>query len=614
LKRTTIALTLALACLAAGSFAAEGDSLWSVNNTGLSHGNVVIPSGDGNFLVAGRGNGAVLLKVSPAGQVLWQRNYGGFSFDALIPAGDGNFLLAGCHEAGVLMDLYLVKVNAAGDSLWRRTYDDGGNEEGYCLLPTGDGHFLVGGRGIRLGMDNTSMLVAKITPQGDLLWLHTFGGQYDDFVNAMAPAPDSGYLLAGGVGNTYWNPIMALVKVNAQGDSLWTRTYGDYTDPIEAMLPSGDGNYLLAGSIIVVPDMTTDAYLVKVDPQGEPLWTHTYACTEEGNEWAGDMIATSDGCYLLAGGATPYIFDTHVGYLVKVNPAGDLLWSSVFDGYTGYGFDHFHAVAQAPQGGDYIATGECGDFTTPHLWLLGAEGSSPAPVSVTLAPDNPPVTLPNTGGTFTYTATLQNDTVAYSYFDVWGMALQPNGSWLGPVVGPLALSLPGNAAVTRLRTQTVPATAPAGEYWFEARVGDYPGAVWDTSGFYVYKLGVPREPGTGDRGEPSSGLDGWTGAGEPFPGETQDNFILPPSSFILSTFPNPFNPETAVGYRLPVSGYVTLRVYDTAGREVRALVDGWRVAGAHEVTFDAAGLPSGIYFARLQAGDFTQTQKLVLLK
>jgi hypothetical protein len=88
-----------------------------------------------------------------------------------------------------------------------------------------------------------------------------------------------------------------------------------------------------------------------------------------------------------------------------------------------------------------------------------------------------------------------------------------------------------------------------------------------------------------------------------------------PSQFaLLGNFPNPFNPTTALSYQLSAYSRVSLRVYDTAGREVAELVKGWREAGAHEVTFDATGLPSGIYLARLQAGELTAVQKLVLLK
>ncbi|RJP76727.1 MAG: T9SS C-terminal target domain-containing protein [Candidatus Zixiibacteriota bacterium] len=88
-----------------------------------------------------------------------------------------------------------------------------------------------------------------------------------------------------------------------------------------------------------------------------------------------------------------------------------------------------------------------------------------------------------------------------------------------------------------------------------------------------------------------------------------------PARFTLHpTHPNPFNPTTALSYELRAASYVRLRVYDTAGREVRALVDGWRDAGVHEVTFDGSGLASGVYLVRLEAGEFTQTEKIVLLK
>jgi len=88
-----------------------------------------------------------------------------------------------------------------------------------------------------------------------------------------------------------------------------------------------------------------------------------------------------------------------------------------------------------------------------------------------------------------------------------------------------------------------------------------------------------------------------------------------PSSFALyPPHPNPFNPSAVASFELRVPSYVNLRVYDTAGRRVATLVDSWKPAGKHQAIFDGADLPSGIYLARLTAGDFQQTQKLVLLK
>jgi hypothetical protein len=93
-----------------------------------------------------------------------------------------------------------------------------------------------------------------------------------------------------------------------------------------------------------------------------------------------------------------------------------------------------------------------------------------------------------------------------------------------------------------------------------------------------------------------------------------------PGAFALHpAYPNPFNPSTVIRYELRAASRVSLRVYDTAGREVRTLVEGWRAAGNHEVTFEGADLPSGVYLLRLETSGLRQprlreVRKLILLK
>ena len=88
-----------------------------------------------------------------------------------------------------------------------------------------------------------------------------------------------------------------------------------------------------------------------------------------------------------------------------------------------------------------------------------------------------------------------------------------------------------------------------------------------------------------------------------------------PTVFSLgNNYPNPFNPVTIVDFQLPVAAHVKLNVFDILGREVEVLVNEKKDAGAYSVRFDASGLPSGVYFYRMQAGDFSQTRKLLLLK
>jgi hypothetical protein len=85
--------------------------------------------------------------------------------------------------------------------------------------------------------------------------------------------------------------------------------------------------------------------------------------------------------------------------------------------------------------------------------------------------------------------------------------------------------------------------------------------------------------------------------------------------FSLSqNYPNPFNPTTIISWQLAVGSFVTLKVYDVLGREVKILVNEFQETGTHSINFDATKLASGIYFYQLKAGNFVSTKKMILLK
>lgn len=94
----------------------------------------------------------------------------------------------------------------------------------------------------------------------------------------------------------------------------------------------------------------------------------------------------------------------------------------------------------------------------------------------------------------------------------------------------------------------------------------------------------------------------------------QEHSNIPRTTMLEQNYPNPFNPTTSINYQLSTSGYVTLKVYDILGNEVKTLVNGYRYQGNYTVNFNASGLSSGIYFYQLREGNFVTTKKLVLMK
>jgi Secretion system C-terminal sorting domain len=99
-----------------------------------------------------------------------------------------------------------------------------------------------------------------------------------------------------------------------------------------------------------------------------------------------------------------------------------------------------------------------------------------------------------------------------------------------------------------------------------------------------------------------------TGVNDEVSNQTPDNYLL------SQNYPNPFNPSTKISWQTPVGNWQILKIYDVLGTEIATLIDEFKSAGKYEVDFDASGLPSGIYFYRLQAGSFTETRKLLLIK
>lgn len=228
-------------------------------------------------------------------------------------------------------------------------------------------------------------------------------------------------------------------------------------------------------------------------------------------------------------------------------------------------------------------------------------------LEIVLTPENPPIVIPATGGSFAFNIAATNNGSSSVTADVWCNVTLPNGSMYGPTLGPVTgFTFPGNWSTNRDRTQNVPGGAPAGDYTYHAYVGLYPNVIYDQDSFDFSKLGVSA-------GDEAS--EGWFNNGEFFTELlAQNGADMPTNLSLFPAYPDPFNPTTTIRFALQDASHVELTVYNLQGRMITKLVDGMRVAGIHDVTFDASNLASGLYFYQIQAGDNSAVGKMMLIK
>jgi hypothetical protein len=184
---------------------------------------------------------------------------------------------------------------------------------------------------------------------------------FDQEAQDVLPMTDGGYLLAGYTTNSTINDCdVYIIKTDAVGNLLWTKTYGgNKPDFPYHMLATNDSNYFIIGYSQSYGGGDYDILLMKIDTAGNLLWTKTYG--GNGNDMGRDVIATSDGNYMIVGSSnSPGLADQNAN-LIKIDPAGTVLWSKLFGGSAN---DYGNGVRQTSDGG-FIMIGQTFSFSSP---------------------------------------------------------------------------------------------------------------------------------------------------------------------------------------------------------------------------------------------------------
>ncbi len=315
---------------------ANGAMLWSKTYGGGSdeEGYAVQQTTDGGYIVAGYamsfGAGLAdvyLIKTDANGNTLWTKTYGGTISDraeAVQQTTDGGYIVAGwtgSFGAGGA-DVYLIKTDANGNTLWTKTYGGGFFDYGYAVEQTNDGGYIVAGKTNSFGAGDYDVYLIKTDANGNTLWTKTYGGVDRDYSYAVQQTTDGGYIVVGETWNFgAGNLDVYLIKTDANGNTLWTKTYGGFsTDGGYAVKQTTDGGYIVAGHTYSFGAGNNDVYLIKTDANGAMLWTKTYGGTSWDEGYA--VQQTIDGGYIVAGWTANFGIGSNTVYLIKTDTNG----------------------------------------------------------------------------------------------------------------------------------------------------------------------------------------------------------------------------------------------------------------------------------------------------
>jgi hypothetical protein len=266
----------------------NGETVWSksIGDTKEEFGIYARQTTDGGYIISGGMSfpegpfeyQAYLVKTNSDGDMLWSKYYGSMSdnlgYGVLQNPDGGYMLLADYKKPSGNCDIWLIKTDASGDSLWSKTIGNSIEDRGRSIEFTCDGGYIIGGYTCHYG--GKDMFLVKTRPSGELEWCKYFGSYMPDEGYCAIPTTDKGYAIVGytesyGAGNM----DIYLVKTDDKGDTLWTRTYGGAQDDIGmSVRQTGDGGYVITGSTSSFGQNSEEVILIKTDSLGYLISTN----------------------------------------------------------------------------------------------------------------------------------------------------------------------------------------------------------------------------------------------------------------------------------------------------------------------------------------------------
>jgi hypothetical protein len=284
----------------------------------------------------------------------WVKTYGSNNHDDILDdiliTEEGDIFIVGAtnvqFEPEYQGDIYLLKLDQNGEVLWEKTFFPEIVAAGKAIVPVSDGGFMITGIVNTPDTEGNDIFLLKTDQNGDELWLKIYNNPLDEWVNAFHQTQDGGYIIfantvdfqdividnpgeAGYPGfSGRSNPL--ILRVDKNGNEIWANTYeSDENILMSGGLAAQDGTFFALGTILYYPEENDDIYLLKVDANGDEIWTRLW---EEGTCSGHNIIQAADGNYIISSTyVAPEADSTRTGdsQFIKIDLDGNTIWTSI---------------------------------------------------------------------------------------------------------------------------------------------------------------------------------------------------------------------------------------------------------------------------------------------
>jgi hypothetical protein len=290
----------------------------------MSSGSALVEIENGDLFVCGETSrnwdtsrsDILLVKTNSEGDTIWTKTYGGQEKEYgknIIVTSDGNILIAGKTEsfgAGSFGDIYLIKVNYNGDTIWSKVYADPDQEVPFNLIETTNGEYLVTGT----NEDNSNprgLYLLKVNSEGGKLWDKTIGAGLWKWGYSTIELLNGDLLTCGQHTSGGYSQVL-LLKTDNQGNTIWEKEYGEdnLSEKGNSIKENLDGTFTITGSSYDVNTMQDDIIILKINQAGNQSWFKKFGSSK--SDWGINLIKDTNDDNIITGDYSESIFMTKI--------------------------------------------------------------------------------------------------------------------------------------------------------------------------------------------------------------------------------------------------------------------------------------------------------------